>query len=357
VSDHRHGPRRRRRGGITARLAAAVLVLLGGASQAAVFCVDSVAGLQSALTTAAANGQGDTINVVAGTYALTTPLTATVSDNLSVVVVGSWNPGCSVRNAGATVLDGQQQTAVLDIRAQGSSAPGLGIAYLNVTRGYQDAAGSHAGAGAALYTAGPVNVENCSFYANHHDGSFAGGLYAYSGPGSVLTVRNNVFLDNVAAGVGAAYLTANGGPAHVHGNTVVFNQLTATSVVGGILAAGPGTYELANNLFWQNTGGDVFNSAGLGSGSLALYNNDIGPVLGAAASAGSGNFSRDPQFAAGLLNLRLRSSSPLVNAGDNAPAGGIGDYDVTGARRLQGAGVDIGAYESDVLFFHGFELP
>ncbi len=340
-----------------ARLTATVLVLPGGALQAAVFCTNSVASLQSALTTAAANGQGDTINVEAGTYALTTPLTATVSDNLSLVIVGSWNPGCSVRNFGATVLDGQQQTGVLDVRAQGSSAPGLGIAFLTISGGYQTINGSHAGAGAALYTAGSVNVENCIFYANRHDGSFAGALYAYAGPGSILTVRNNVFLDNIAAGVGAAYLDAHGGVAHVHGNTLVFNQLTGTSVVGGILASGPGSYVLANNLFWQNSGGDLFNSAGLGSGSLALFNNDIGPVLGAAASADSGNFHRDPQFAAGLLNLRLRSGSPLVNAGDISPEGGIGDYDVANAQRLQGAGVDIGAYESDVLFFNGFDSP
>jgi hypothetical protein len=331
--------------------------LLGGSAQAAVFCVNSVSSLQSALTTAAGNGQGDTINVVAGTYALTTPLTANVSDGLSLGIVGSWNAGCGVRGTGATVLDGQQQTAVIDISAQGSSAPGLGIAFLTITGGYQDLNGSHAGAGAALYTAGPVNVENCTFYANRHDGSFGGGLHAYAGPGSTLTVRNNVFLANVSSGASAASLYANGGPAHVYGNTLVFNQLTGASVVGGILAAGPGAYLFANNLFWLNTGGDLFNAAGLGNGSLALYNNDIGSLLGSTTATGSGNFNRDPQFAPGFLNLRLSSSSPLINAGTLAATGGIGDYDVSGAQRLQGAGVDIGAYESDVLLFNGFELP
>ena len=89
-----------------------------------------------------------------------------------------------------------------------------------------------------------------------------------------------------------------------------------------------------------------------------LFHNDIGVELGFAADAASaGNFNRDPQFAPGFLNLRLSSASALVNTGLASAPGGIGDTDVTGAQRLQFPNVDIGAYETDVIFFGGFQAP
>jgi hypothetical protein len=70
-------------------------------------------------------------------------------------------------------------------------------------------------------------------------------------------------------------------------------------------------------------------------------------ALGSTTAAGSGNFNRDPQFASGFLNLRPSSISLLINADTLAVAVGTGDYDVSGTQRLQGAGVDIGAHESE----------
>lgn len=335
---------------------AILVVALVGNLQAAVMCVDSVSGLQVALNLAASNSQGDTINVVAGTYAVTAPLTATITDNLDVEIIGGWNSGCTVRGGnGNTILDGQQQTAVLDIEAQVGSPAGIGFAFLTITGGYQNSSGVRAAAGAAVYTAGPVTVESNVFYANQHNGVYAGGLYVYSGAGSTLTVRNNVFFGNTSAAVGAADLYSNGGTAHVYGNSIVANQVTGTSSIGGIFARGPGAFNIANNLFWNNTGGDLFNAAGLGSGSMTMYNNDVGSVLGAAIAGGSGNFNLDPRFQPSLLSMRPRSNSPLINAGLDLVDGGLGAYDVTGAQRRQLPHVDIGAYESDFIFYGAFE--
>jgi len=47
----------------------------------------------------------------------------------------------------------------------------------------------------------------------------------------------------------------------------------------------------------------------------------------------------------------------IFNAGVDSPAGGTGATDADGGTRKIGKHVDIGAYESDVLFRNGFEAP
>jgi hypothetical protein len=66
---------------------------------------------------------------------------------------------------------------------------------------------------------------------------------------------------------------------------------------------------------------------------------------------GTGNLNEDPQFVTPITspaptttgNLRLRSTSPAVNAGDNSVVTATTDLD--GAARIIGANVDLGAYE------------
>ncbi len=71
-----------------------------------------------------------------------------------------------------------------------------------------------------------------------------------------------------------------------------------------------------------------------------------------------GELSVDPQFAdCGFLciGFELERGSPLVDAGDDAPAGGMTATDLAGKPRTIGARVDIGAYENDLLFADGFD--
>ena len=67
----------------------------------------------------------------------------------------------------------------------------------------------------------------------------------------------------------------------------------------------------------------------------------------------------DPQFAAceGFVcfDFELARSSPLVDAGDDDPPGGLSDADLAGKPRVIGPHVDIGAYENDRLLADGFE--
>ena len=58
-------------------------------------------------------------------------------------------------------------------------------------------------------------------------------------------------------------------------------------------------------------------------------------------------------------NYALSPSSVAINAGTNAPPGGLGPCDITGNTRISESTVDIGAFEfqSDVTFTDGFESP
>jgi len=62
----------------------------------------------------------------------------------------------------------------------------------------------------------------------------------------------------------------------------------------------------------------------------------------------------DPGFVA-IGDPHLRSDSILIDSGVANPEGGSGSYDADGAVRVQGPAVDVGAFESDVVFEDGFE--
>lgn len=61
-----------------------------------------------------------------------------------------------------------------------------------------------------------------------------------------------------------------------------------------------------------------------------------------------------PQFGS-ATNLRPKRSSPLIDAGLNAPTGGLPGASFDGGPRLVGPRVDIGAYELDELLVDGFD--
>ena len=170
------------------KLRKAIVVALAAAatsvSSAATFDVSTPAEFQTALTTAQANGEPDSINVAAGTYDLTTTLTYTApaSENFSLVIDGT--------DSDAVVLNGNAQVPILRIDTTAvTNDSGVFVEVRNMTFGAGNASGTPADGGALAITmfdgnqpfefASLVLVRGCEFYQNSADGN-GGAVYIRS---------------------------------------------------------------------------------------------------------------------------------------------------------------------------------
>ena len=88
---------------------AILTILFSTLSFGATFCVDSATELQSALTTAASNGEDDTIQIVQGTYSGNFVYASTEAHGVSVE--GGYTSGCVSREVDPTntVMDGNNR--------------------------------------------------------------------------------------------------------------------------------------------------------------------------------------------------------------------------------------------------------
>jgi hypothetical protein len=280
-------------------------------------------------------------------------------------------------DASLTVLDGGGTVRPLTIDtsfAPQQTATGIIVRGLTIQNGSGDRAG-----GLKISDAGPIYdgnilVERNIFRNNvaslyQQDNSGGALLAATDGPnfdGTVdLIVRDNLFLGNRAPDGAAAQLFSNNG-IDVTNNTVTGNQSTDEMLEArtafAVFTFSQITY--SNNLFWAN------NRDGLSATydvrgdnpfrqdlAADLFNNDLEAVLGTPGTD-SDNLSVDPRFVVPVSgNFRLDAASPLIDAGTVTPIGDLGPADLDGSARVQGASVDIGAYELtlDRIFVDGFE--
>lgn len=342
-----------RRSGPTAFVLLVAVLAIGNAS-AATICVGTSGELSGALTVAALNNEADIIRLEAGTYiaAAAGGFSGNPADR-DLEISGGWVPGCLYRRRGVrSTIDGQYQRPGLIIYDQLANAATVRVAHMSFLRGVGEDGGgltvSATGVGELT-----VEIEDCRFHDNH-----LGEVNEYPGGGLRVGARNiyvlgNVFSENHADyGGGAGYLQCSGALGALTGNTVVANTAqfgTATSR-GGLLLGGNCLWEIANNILWDNEGYDLK----LPSSDAVLRYNDIDDLDGTPAAGSVGNVNVDPQFvSAGIL--RLKRSSPLIDAGFNDTLLGQPAYSHDGGPRLVGERVDIGAYELDVLFEHDFD--
>ncbi|MCX7918478.1 MAG: hypothetical protein N3A72_02490 [bacterium] len=242
----------------------------------AIFTVSDLPAFQSALNTAAVNGEPDTINISAGIYNLTSPLRYNSTENYSLTISGA--------GIGVTILDGRNTTQILNLLATGSSG-NITIRRISCTNGTSTAEGGgiriETGASATVENAeltynsastlggglhilsnfGTISVMSCSF-RNNSAGLNGGGLNAGSTDGTIL-LAHNTFTGNIIPGVhtvepaydgGGAMLYIDGvGQVIVTRNTFICN--TAADDAGGCMtyANSSGvTININHNIFSHN---------------------------------------------------------------------------------------------------------
>ncbi|MDH4319067.1 MAG: hypothetical protein OEV64_11790, partial [Desulfobulbaceae bacterium] len=310
-----------------------VLLLSPLPLHAAVFPASTVSQLEAALVTAASNGEDDSIDIAAGVYYLTAPLSYDSHEDKSITIQGL---------GGGAVLDGGGRR-ILFARTYSSHAP-ITLRNLIITNGYVPE--GHNGAGLFInISAADLVIDSCQI-TNNFAGAFyftnhGGGAYLTAGLGANVLIRNSVIAGNVAKGLGGGlYLNLIEGTLIFVNNTVVNNN-NKTSVVeggGGVylqLWKDNATAFIYNNIFWNNTyahgDGDLYienNGDKAGLPATVMVNNNDYRQLNWNVDANIsffGNLSQDPQL---TVDFHLPIVSPCVDAGDvGAPGLAVQDYE------------------------------
>ncbi|MCX7553683.1 hypothetical protein OS175_07315 [Marinicella sp. S1101] len=231
--------------------------------------------------------------------------------------------------------------------------------------------------GGALYMDRPFEVLSSELDRNQADRN---GGAVYASEQSNFTLRNTLFFDNLCQWRGGALYTRS----NTMDASLIFNSTVAENNAGfdllresfdnplrGISSAGGGIYSsIGDNLIMHNSivaknrevgVPDDISAELLESSSFNLFGVD-GTVFGVSDNTNGniiGTVSEpiDPRLKINVLlqPTGLLSDSPAINSGSNAQVTIAGlDTDINGVDRIIGTAVDRGAFETDVLFYNGF---
>ena len=314
--------------------------------EAADFCVSDLTGLESALSTAAANAGSDTIMVQEGIYLTTSRLIVNSATDDDITLIGGYDVGCSQRRVdpSTTVLDGQDDHQVMAVWMTSGqfTLEGFTIRNGNTTE---------RGSGLNVGSIGGATIDvviRHNIFHNNTTTFYGGAISGGSDLGAFELTNNLMHNNNADSGHGGASFTCHGPSVTLINNTIVDN--TSASGEGGLRLGGSIPALLANNIFYGNEGFDLV----LGASSYALENNCYETLSGTPGSA-SGNITTDPMLVGGG-NYRLQAISTLIDAGTNTPSSGaIPNHDLDGVLRPAGNAIDIGAYENGSIFRDSFE--
>ncbi len=247
--------------------------------------------------------------------------------------------------------------------------------------GYTAPCGLNCGGGINLLTSSP-QLRNLTLSGNYAS-NYGAALTAID---STLSLEDSRIQGNRSANSGGAiYLHKSGGhladvvvsgnSTHTRGGGLYAFQVTApltlTNVTfngnraifsGGAIYNVQSTLLLENTIVWGN-GATAAAEVSNGTGAVTIFDHSL--IKGAFANSvwdstlgtdGGYNRGSDPRFVAEIDpttaptlngNLRLQTLSPAADGGD--PSLNSSGTDVDGTSRLQGATIDIGAYESDYV--------
>jgi len=191
-----------------------------------------------------------------------------------------------------------------------------------------------------------TTVTNCTFTSN--SASYGGGamyngnhirVYGNDPSAPATMVTNCTFIGNSAPNIGGAMYNMQSGPEITN---CTFTNNTTWS--GGAIRTyyGGETNKmiptLTNCILWGDTPDEIVDSVSAGEPPTTIVNySDVQDSW-----AGTGNIDADPMFAD--AEGRLLPGSPCIDAGDNSVVEVTTDLD--GDPRIQGACVDMGAFEA-----------
>jgi hypothetical protein len=364
-------------------VASALLALAALSSieaEAATFCVDSSDALTAALATAEANGEDNDIRLRTGVYA--TPDAGFHIDLLdghhSLSVTGGFtDDACTERThaTSATVLDGRDAVRPLTIETSRSSGiadadHSIAVSGLTFQHGNDAAVSALKISDSGPIYGGIITVEDNAFLDNAAaTGVLEGGpalLAATDGPdfagGTGLFVRNNLFARNAGPDAPAVFVYSDN-RIDVSNNTFVDNVATDTTLDERVTFASFtfSGIDFSNNVFRGNNPDGTPATFDLHATNVTdLVDNAIVAATGTPRSE-TGTIDADPRFVdAAQGDYHLAVDSPLIDAGTDTPAGGAAEFDLDGVTRIEGAHIDIGAYErapvnAEQIFVDGFD--
>jgi hypothetical protein len=354
------------------------LTLARHSSEAAVFTVPSgdTSALISAINSANANAEDDTINLAAGTYSLTLfdPEVdiAGLSPVTGVITINGSSTGVTVieRSAAADPFRIFYVTSTGDLRLNrlilrgGSAATGgailnqegkLSLTSCSVSGNtLSDAVDPCGGGGAITNFFGTVSLNSSSIFNN------SGSCEETASGGGVENIGGNVAITNSTVYgnslVSNAETAAGGGVSNIGGNvnimhaTISGNSVLSNDVYGeGNVGSGGGVYgsmAAKNTIFALNTATIAPDIAG---GNVSLGHNLFDDLTGSLITLTTGDLTGPAGLGSftntglpGHAFLPLLASSQTIDAADPAD---FSPADQLGVTRPQFAGPDIGAIE------------
>ncbi|HKJ16631.1 MAG TPA: choice-of-anchor Q domain-containing protein [Xanthomonadales bacterium] len=267
-------------------------------------------------------------------------------------------------------------TGSVDCRAGGISLTGFGNTQVTFNRNeilnnsVTIGSGSAATGGAEFIIAGTsvLTIEDNHFIGNSISGTtpFNGIGLSMSGSGTITARRNYVEANNASVPspqfATQLDISVSGDSSSILSDSVVVNSGTL-GVRAGISGDGNPTLYLVNLTIADHMGAGIRLSKFSAGGQINLSNSiSVNGNPNAEITAGTTESDNLLTGSAGFVNAaagnyRLAVGSPAINAGNNAPLGGLGPTDIEGNPRIFNVTVDQGAYESQSMAFFadGFE--
>ena len=287
---------------------------------------DGVISLREALANAS---EGDTITFSPTLAGQTLVVTSELLIEKSVNIDGEGN-NITLSGGGAVRV----------LRFYGVETDVYTVSNLTIT----DGSSTH---GAGVYvSAGKASIVNCAVVGNNSTTS-GGGIYV-AGKGE-LSATNVLVAENSAKYGGGIYSYGGVDKSVVLTNCTITSNSATSSGSGLHTESGNGTLELRNTIVALNTGkADVQKKT---SSRVVLAQNTLSSFTGwASGSAANLVYSASQPLFVGSGDYRLADGSQAIDRGD---ASYISErFDLSGAPRVVGGSVDLGAYESSSALSH-----